>query len=147
MTSSRRRQDLAIEVRERIRKGVGALVRARRSRGVDMSIVADQILFKHLASGHQEVAVTALASELEGSLRGSVDSGPRRRDFHIGGNDDLQLVLDSVDECREVRRGADTGELRMSGDSHVSFERHMVLYKLSDGRLKCDGTLYPPRAW
>jgi hypothetical protein len=71
-----------------------------------MNVVIREKLFKHFSGGDEEVAVTSLASELEGVLgRGFgpgvlVDNGH----FYIGHNRHLQLPLDTFDEVVEIRR-------------------------------------------
>ena len=70
MTCPSSREDLAIKVREGVGEGVATLVSARCSGRVDMNVVLDEELLEHFASGDEEVAVAALASELEGALRG-----------------------------------------------------------------------------
>ena len=76
MPSPRRRQHLAIEVREGVGERVATLVGAGRSRWVDVNVVLDEELLEHLASSDEEVAVAALASELEGALRGHFGDRP-----------------------------------------------------------------------
>jgi len=64
-TSSGSRKHLAVEVRESLGKRVVPLVGVGSGRGVDMDVVGLQELLQHLPGSNQEVAITALASELE----------------------------------------------------------------------------------
>jgi len=97
-----------------------------------MDIMFLQELFQHLPGRNQEIAITALTSELKGILgrcfctSASVQStGPfeRRR------NRDLQFTLDMLNNCVELRGSTDAGKLGAGWYSHIRLERNMVLVK------------------
>ena len=128
MTCSCSRKDLAVEVREGVRKRVTALMRARRSRGIDVHVVLDEELLEHLASGDEEVAIAALTPELERAFgRHFRDGAVRDGRLDIRRDDDLQIALDTLGEADEVRGGAYPGEVRVRWNCHVGFERNVIL--------------------
>jgi hypothetical protein len=86
-------------------------------------------LFEHFSGRDEEVAVTSLASELEGVLGRRfrpivlIDDGH----FDIGHDRHLQLPLDTLDKAVKVRRDTEAGKLWTRGNVHVGFEWNMIL--------------------
>lgn len=99
----------------------------RRRRGVDMNVMVKQKLLQHLPCGHQEVAVTSLAPELERVLRwGVIDvSADRRLDVWYDRN--LEFSFDPVNECGKFCRIADERKVGTSWHSHISLEWDVIL--------------------
>ena len=121
-------KDLAIEVREGVGEGVATLVSAGRGRRVDMNVVLDEELLEHLASSDEEVAVAALASELEGTFREALAKRTVRGwGLDVRENDHLEIALDPVYKRDEIRRRADTSQVGVRWPGHVRLERYMVL--------------------
>ena len=92
-----------------------------------MNVVIKQILFEHLARGHKQVAVAALAAEFKGALRRGVSSRGASYRFHIRDNRNLKLALDLFHELGELRRCAYTGQFCLGWHGHISFEGNMIL--------------------
>lgn len=114
MTCPSSREHFTIEVRERICEGVASLVSACCRGRVNVDVVLDQELFEHLTSRSQEIAVAALAPELERAFRGTFRDGTIRHcRLDVGRNDDLQIALDTLREADEIRRRADSPKLRV----------------------------------
>jgi hypothetical protein len=59
-----------------------------------MDVVIKQILLKHLARGHEQVAVAALAAEFKGAFCRRVSSRAASGSFYIRDNRNLKLALD-----------------------------------------------------
>lgn len=108
---SRSRKELAIKVRKCLRERIASLVSMSSRRWINMDVVVDQKLFQHLPGRYEEVAITALAAELERIFSryvragGTIDGGWR---LDVRDNGYLQFPLHPLDQIIELGRGTDS---------------------------------------
>jgi hypothetical protein len=104
-----------------------------------VNIMVQQILFQHFSSGDEEVALTSLTAELERVLREYL-----RRDtvtsrcLDIRNNRYLAVPFDALDESYEIVGGTKAWELRIRGNSHICFERNVLLEQDESYASSCD---------
>ena len=92
-----------------------------------MNVVIKQILFEHLARGHKQVAVAALAAEFKGALRRGVSSRAAGYSLNVRDNRNLKLALDLFHELGEFGGCAYTRQFYLGWHSHIGFEGNMIL--------------------
>jgi len=92
-----------------------------------MNVVIKQILLEHLARGHKQVAVAALAAEFKGALGRGVSSRAAGCRFYIRDNRNLKLALDLFHKRGKLRRCAYTRQFCLWWHSHIGFEGNVIL--------------------